>query len=59
MASGQYTKALELATAGGVLWTSGTIRVLLVDDRRAAVARRSTVRARLDDTRHERVCRGR
>ena len=31
MASGQYTKALELAVAGGVLWTSGTIRVLLVD----------------------------
>lgn len=31
MASGQYTKALELAAAGGVLWTSGTIRVLLVD----------------------------
>jgi hypothetical protein len=31
MASGQYTKALELAVASGVLWTSGTIRVLLVD----------------------------
>ena len=31
MASGQYTKSLELAVASGVLWTSGTIRVLLVD----------------------------
>jgi hypothetical protein len=26
MASGQYTKALELAVASGVLWTSGTVR---------------------------------